>query len=396
MGEEKKDLDILDYFLIIVRWKKFLIIQSISVFVLAYLMIYLFIPPQYDSTALIIPSQQEQLSGITSLLKNFSNLPIGLGNIGQNNNIDRYKTIIYSRTNLDSVIDKFDLRNDYHLKSMEKTEKQLTNNITAEETKEGAFSITVRASSRKKAMEITNYIVNQLNKTMIDLSVRKSRDNRIFLGDRYNEIKANLKNAEDSLKLFQKRSGMLEAENQTKAIVEEYSKMEADLATKQIGLSVLKKIYGENSPQAKNQAITVEEFKSKLEALQSGKQGSPILLPLSSLPDKVVNYLRYYRDVKIYTSMLEFIIPLFEQAKFDEQKDVPVLQVIDYGVPPEKKSYPPRILFSAIITVIILLFTIFFLIVKDRIQNTTNPKLLELKQELKMTKKKKIASGKEN
>ena len=281
MDAEKRGLDILDFFLIAAKSKKKLLILTFTILIISYIAIYFFIPPQYDSTALIIPSQQEQFGGISSLLKNVGNLPMGIGNISQNNDIEMYKTIIYSSTNLNKVIEKFDLLKDYELTSKEKAKKILTKNITADETDENAFLIKVRASSPQMAAEITNYLVDQLNESVINLNVRKARDNRIFLGERYNEIKENLKNAEDSLRLFQKRSGILEVENQTKATIEEYSKLESELATKQIELSVLKEIMGEDAPQVKNQSIAVREFKKSLENLQSGKIINPLLMSLT-------------------------------------------------------------------------------------------------------------------
>ena len=388
MDAEKRGLDILDFFLIVAKSKKILLILAVTIFIISYIAIYLFIPPLYDSTALIIPSKQEQFGGISSLLKNVGNLPMGIGNISQNNDIEMYKTIIYSSTNLNKVISQFDLLKDYDLTSIEKAKKILTKNITAEETDENAFLIKVRASSPQKAAEMTNYLVDQLNESVINLNVRKARDNRIFLSERYNEIKENLKNAEDSLRVFQKKSGVLEVENQTKATIEEYSKMESELATKQIELIVLKEIMGENAPQVKNQSIAVREFKKSLENLQSGKKNNPLLMSLNSLPDKAVKYLRYYRDVKIFTSMLEFIIPLYEQAKFDEQKEIPILQVIDDGVPPEKKSYPSRVLFSIIITISLILFSLLFIIIKEILQKSTDPKIAMIKKELKIFKSK--------
>lgn len=388
MDVEKRGLDILDFFLIVAKAKKVLLILAFTIFIISYITIYFFIPPQYDSTALIIPSQQEQFGGISSLLKNVGNLPMGIGNISQNNDIEMYKTIIYSSTNLNKVIKKFDLLKDYDLTSIEKARKILTKNITADETDENAFFIKVRTNSPQKAAEMTNYLVEQLNESVINLNVRKARDNRIFLSERYSEIKENLKNAEDSLRFFQKKSGVLEVENQTKATIEEYSKMESDLATKQIELTVLKEIMGEDAPQVKNQSIAVREFKKSLEDLQSGKENNPLLISLNSLPDKAVKYLRYYRDVKIYTSMLEYIIPLYEQAKFDEQKEIPILQVIDFGVPPENKSYPSRALFSFIITISSILFFLLFIIIKEILHKSNDPKIALIKNEFKFFKSK--------
>ena len=151
---------------------------------------------------------------------------------------------------------------------------------------------------------------------------------------------------------------------------------------------VFKKLFGESTPQYKNQQIEVEEFKKKLDELQSGEQKSALLIPLNSLPDKAVNYLRYYRNVKIYNSMLEFVVPLYEQAKFEEQKEIPILQVIDYGVPPEKRSYPPRILFALIISCAVLFIVYLFLLMGEILQNSSNPKIALIKRELKFAKHK--------
>ncbi|HQF41978.1 MAG TPA: Wzz/FepE/Etk N-terminal domain-containing protein, partial [Ignavibacteriaceae bacterium] len=332
MNNEQNRIDILDILLFIAQWKKFLIFQFIGVFILSYIVIYFFITPQYDATTLIIPSKQDQVTGFGSFLKNLSGLPLGLSSFSQSSDVERYKTIIYSRTNLDRIIKQFDLLKDYNLSSMEKAEKELKENIWVEDTKDDALTIKVRANSPNKAAQMANFIVEQLNQTVIDLNIRKSRENKVFLGDRYEEIKINLKNAEDSLKHFQKSSNLFELENQSKATIEEYSKLEAELARKQIELTVMKQILGNDVPEVRNQEIAVKEFKDKIDKIKAGKENNPILIPIKSLPDKGVKYLRYLRDVKIYTTMLEYIIPLYEQAKFDEQKQIPIIQIIDYAV----------------------------------------------------------------
>jgi capsule polysaccharide export protein KpsE/RkpR len=386
--EEKRRIDILDLFLIVAKSKKVLLFTFVAVFLLSYLAIYFFIPAQYDSTALIIPSKQDQFSGMTSLLKNISSLPIGVGDFTQSNEVDQFKTIIYSRTNLYKIIEIFDLQKDYNLKSMEKAAKILTSNITADETEDNAFFIKVRASTPEKSADITNFIIEQLNVTIINLNIKKSRDNKIFLAERYNEIKTNLENAEDSLKIFQKKSGVLEIENQTKATIDEYSKMEAELASKEIELAVMKRFLGDNSPKIISQSIAINELKNTIENLQSGRKNNSLLMPLNSLPSNALKYLRYYRNVKIYSSMLEFIIPLYEQAKFDEQKNVPILQIIDYAIPPEKKSYPSRMLYAFIISVITILLTISFIFIKELLDSTTDSKVLLIKKEFNFFKKK--------
>ena len=120
---EYRGLDSFDYLLLIVRWKKILITLALFIGFISYLLIYFFIPAQYDSTSLIIPSQENQSLGISSLLKNFSDLPFDIGGLSSNSNVDMYNTVIYSRSNLEKIIEKFDLYREYGLNSMEKTIK---------------------------------------------------------------------------------------------------------------------------------------------------------------------------------------------------------------------------------------------------------------------------------
>lgn len=379
---EKRNFDILDYLLLIIQKKSLFLILTVTVFVVSYISIYFFIPAQFDSTALIVISDSDQMGGLASLMKSFSSLPVSIPGLKSSTNTDVFTTIIYSRTNIENVIRKFGLYEEYGYDTMEKTIKELKENIKADETKQLAYTITVRDRSPQKASDMVNYIVEQLNKTLIELNIAKSKDNRLFLEKRYDDIKTSLKTAEDSLVLYQKESGILQVENQAKVSFEAYSRLEADLASKQIEYSIINKLYGETSPQATSANISVKEYENKLNEIKNGKDKSGSILPLKNLPQNSMKYLRHFRDVTIYNKMLEFIIPLYEQSRFEEQKNIPVLQIIDRGIPAEKKSYPPRSLFALLITLFLMVAFLGILAGNDIFKNSTNPKLILLKKNL--------------
>lgn len=375
MSEEKRSLEILDYLLIILKWKKFLIIFSLSILICSYLSIYFLITPKFDSKALIIASKNSDVGGISSLLRSFSDLPISIPGFSSDSNMDIFTTIIYSRTTLEKVIKRFDLYNLYELNSIEKTIETISDNITAEETKQGAYEIIIRDKDPNRASDMANYLIELLNNTLIEINIAKAHENNIFIGKRFEEIRTNLKNAEDSLMYYQNKSGIYFADEQAKTSIVEYSKLEAELAAKQIKLSILTRIYGHNSPQANNSKIAVEEYENKLNDFKSGKINGQLLLAIKGLPIITMRYYRFHREVEIQTKMLEFIIPLFEQTKFEEQKKIPMLKVIDAAVPAEEKAFPPRILFSLIFTMIILSVVVFFIILKEIINSSDNPKV---------------------
>jgi tyrosine-protein kinase Etk/Wzc len=378
---EYKQLDLQDYLIFLNKWKKKLILIFCIVLLASYITIYFTIPEKFDASSTIIPSEGGGINGFASLMKNFSGLPLNLSGLGKSQGVNFYNTIIYSRTNLEKVIRKFDLYKEYNLHSWEYTLKELTKNITTNESESDAYQITVRGSSRQQAADMANYCVDQLNKTVIQLNVQKSHDNRVFIQTRYDEIRQNLSMSEDSLKIFQKKSNFYSALDQGKAMIESYSKLESNLQVKQLEYSIFKKIYGSETPITKNAQITLDEYESQLKSLKNDNSGNNVLLPIHSLPDNALNFFRLTRNIKIYETMLEFIVPVLEEAKFDEQKNVPMLQVIDKAVPPEKRSYPKRVVTSLAISLFVSFIFLLILTVRELIKNSTNEKIIYLRKE---------------
>jgi len=351
----------------------------------SYLLVYFLLPSQFDSKTTIVAVEEEGLNPISSITKSMGNFPIaslGLGQFSASDKYDLFTTIILSRTNLEKIIKEFDLMQDYGIESLEKTVKALKANINLDVTTEMAFEIKVRASSPEKSLEIAKFLLSEVNSSVIDLNVRKSREKREFLEERYKEISSNLASAEDSLMLYQKRSGIMEPENQIKATIEALTNLESEVALKEVELAVLEKTYGANAPTTINAKIGLEEFRKELNLLMKiGKKESSIV-PLSAIPQKSLQYFRYFRDVEIYQAMLEFIIPLYEQSRFEEIKDVPVIQIIDYPSLPEKKAYPPRTIYALLMSFFVVFFTSSYLMVKENLTASQNPKVQFIRYEL--------------
>ncbi|MDP3830859.1 MAG: hypothetical protein Q8Q47_06290, partial [Ignavibacteriaceae bacterium] len=207
-----------------------------------------------------------------------------------------------------------------------------------------------------------------------ELKTQKSKNNRVFLEERLAEVKLNLKNAEDSMKVFQEQSGMLNAESQIKGIFEVYTSLEAELITKQVQLSIFEKLYDKESPILNRARTELQEYETKIKEIKSKGQPQSILLSKGSIPAKTIEYLRHYRNVEINSAILEFVLPLYEQSKFEEQKDIPILQVVDYAVPAQKKSYPPRTLFALMITVFVFFTSCLVIFLREVISKSNNEK----------------------
>ncbi len=363
-----KNRNILHFFALLVKYKRPLIITFIITAFISYLTIYFLIEEKFDASATIIPIQENTISPIAGFLKD---LPIDITGSGfSNTDMSMYSTIIYSRTLLENVIQKFNLIRVYRLDTSqvdykEKALKTLKDNLSAKETDNNAYEITVRANDPKLAAEMTNYVIGELNDRIIDLKISKSRQNKQFLEARLDEIKGKLKQSEDSLMIFQKKSGLLAADEQIKGIMDAYSTLETGLIEKQIEKSISQKIMSKDDPRLQNIEIAEKQYQEILKNVKtSGRDDSPFLA-LSSLPQKAVDYYRLLRTVEINNKLLEFTMPLYEQAKFEEQKDIPVLQVVDYAVPPAKKSFPPRLIITLSITIGVMFLVLIFILIRE-------------------------------
>ncbi len=378
-----KEFHLLDYVNFAIRRKEmFLAVFMISL-VVVYLGVFFFVEEEYESTAVLIPRGEESTSLASGLLRSMKGMSLGLGSRTPRSEMDLYSTIIYSRTMMEDIIKTFGLIETYDLDTldvehMEKAIKRLRKEVFTHETEEWSFMITARATTAARSADITNTILKKMNERIVALNTDRSRQNRIFLEKRLVEVRQQLKTAEDSLRTYQERTGLMDAKKQLEGIVTAHATLEAELAAKRIQEGILERMYDRESPQVREAQMQISAFEGKLVELRSKSVPGSTLLPLKTLPRTAVEYLRRYREVEINNLILEFVTPLYEQAKLDEAKDYPVLQVIDYAIPPAKKSYPPRVLFSLIGALSVTLLVYVFLLIRDALDHTEDQKLKSL------------------
>jgi uncharacterized protein involved in exopolysaccharide biosynthesis len=89
------------------------------------------------------------------------------------------------------------------------------------------------------------------------------------------------------------------------------------------------------------------------------------------MPDLGGEYIRRFRGVEIQYKILQFITPLYEQAKVEEKRQTPSVLILDNAVPAERKAKPKVSLYtllSFIISTGIALFLVFSFVGMKRLQ----------------------------
>lgn len=355
--KEKVGSSLLEFISVLVKYRWFLFwfvfISSTGAGLYALLS-----PKWYEATASVfIAEKQDMLSAISGL----SSLAKGVGAAkslsaltGGNDEADKFKAILKSGVVTMDVIKKFNLREEYGYEDdyMYKTLKEWESNLVVEMQEEGNFTITVYDKNPQKAADIANYLVQKLNEINTKLTVANAKANREFVEKRYFQNLEDIRTLEEKMKTFQEKYGVIAVPEQIEATVKSMSSIYVDLYKKEVEFNVMKQTYGPDHPMVSTSKIEMTELKKKIEQLNNGSDASQkdvkLLIPFKQAPSLGNEYLKIYRNLEIQYKILEFIQPLYEQAKVEEARNTPSVLVLDYAGPAEKKSKPKISLYMLI------------------------------------------------
>ncbi len=384
----RDDFHLIDFMEFVVKRKRNFMSIFILSLILSYAGIYLFVEEKFDATAMIVPQEDNTMALGGSLMRNVKALSLSSGKTSGNPQIDLFKTIISSRSMMEDIIRQFNLIKVYKIDTndVERTEeaiKLLRSYLTMAETDEEAFMITVRSNNRQRSADMANFIVQKLNARIIELQIAQAKDKRMFLANRVAEITAQLHASEDSMKIFQEKTGLLDLKSQLPEVLKAYTMFETELNAKEIQKNILERLYGGKSSQVEEIGIQINEYQKKLQGLQSKTNTGSVILPIKKIPQTSVEFLRLYRNVEINNMILEYIYPLYEQSKIEEEKNCAVVGIIDNAVPPVKKSFPPRVLLALICALSLTVIMTFYYLMQELLWKDVDLRWKALVEELR-------------
>jgi uncharacterized protein involved in exopolysaccharide biosynthesis len=350
-SHEHRSVSFLDIVALILKWKK-LIVWNMVVITGATIIISFFLPKYYKSTSSILPSEKNDLlsglGGAAALLKNFSSSPIS--RIAGKQTID-FMGILNSRSAMDSVINRFDLIRVYDVEnaSREKTIKRLRENVEFTLKEDNTVVIDVFDQDPARAAAMANYFAEMLSSISNRMMGQQARLNKEFILGRLVETEQKLKTSEEALRSYQEKHSSLiipaDAQESMKGIAELY----AQSAKNEIAISVFKRNYGAGNEQLKLLSVEQEELNKRLK----------------HIPQVGLEYLRLYREMLIQQKIFEFLVPMLEQARIEENKDLPIVMVLDSAIVSEKPDKPSKRIYASVALVVSIFISILMIAVME-------------------------------
>lgn len=277
-----------------------------------------------------------------------------------------YENILTSRRSVEAAIIRFKLNDEWEYKYMQDAIKNFREEVLTitKDRISGLITIGVFDENPDRAKEMVDFLIFQLTKIYTELTVQNAKNNRQFIESRYEIVKEDLKKAEDSLKVFQTLYG-ISPDLTVQAAVKAEIEIESQIASEEVKLDILRKILTSDQAEIQAQEEKILALRKQLTEIQTSSSNENSL-SLKGKPDVVMNFLRLKRDVEIQNKILSFILPLYEQAKIEENKEIPPVVVLDPSFIPEKKAKPKRLQIVFIVIVIAFIFSYLWFFVKDR------------------------------
>ncbi len=318
---------------------------------------------QYQSSTQLMAPDTQPNSGLLMALAsgggggNGGLGALAAGLLGGRSSGEEFVAILRSRTVLDRLVQRFDLKKIYRVKLDEEARKELNDNTTIEtDRKSGVISLVVTDRDPQRSRAIAQAYVEELDRLVAELSTSAARRERIFLEGRLSAVKVDLDQAARNFSQFASKSGAIDIAEQGKAMVGSAATLQGESIAVESELKGLEQIYSPNNVRVRTARARLAELQRQLGKLdgQDGSNtsqapaaddGSTSQYPsIRQLPILGVTYFDLYRQAKIQESVYEALTKEYEMAKVEEAKEIPTVKVLDPPNLPEKKSFPPRLL----------------------------------------------------
>lgn len=344
-GDE--EISLMDLCIVLAERKR-TILWIASAFLLLSIAVSLILPKRYTASVTLLPPQQSPSlsSALAAQLGNLGGMSsLTSTGLGLKNPNDVYVGLLKSRTVEDAVIQRFELRQEYHERFLEDARKALEKKVSIDgSSKDTLIRVFVQDGDPNRAADLANGYVQEYRKFSEHLAITEASQRRLFFERQLEATKNELAAAEEALKVTQQKTGVIQLDSQARALIESAASLRAQVAATEVQIQAMRTYAtSENAEliQAEQRLAGLRDQLARLGG--AGSSGSDeIIVSKGRVSQASLEYVRKLRDVKYFETIFEILARQLEAAKLDEAKQGAIIQVVDAAVPPQRRSFPKR------------------------------------------------------
>lgn len=384
-ANRERGIDVLDLLLVLARNKRALLGIPFLVAVITAL-ISLTMDNVYTSTARILPPQQSSSASL-ALLAQLSGAAAILGSATGARTADLYAGMLKGHTIADKLIQRFKLQERFSKKTVLDTRTTLRSRTEITPGRDGIISVSFDDTDPKLAADIANAYVEELQDLVQGLAITEASQRRVFFEQQLKKARAELADAEGELKKTQEKTGLIQLDQQGRAIIEAIARLRAEIAAKEVQILAARSFATESNPEIVLLRQQLAGLRTELVKLEKSgiNGGGDVLIPTGRVPEAGLEYVRKLRDLKYSEAIFELMAKQYEVARLDEAKDMALIQFVDRAVPPDKKTRPYRSLIVLTMAFITGVMTLLWVLAREataraRRDPETEEKILALRK----------------
>jgi uncharacterized protein involved in exopolysaccharide biosynthesis len=366
---EQDGIDLLGLLMSVAR-EKSMILRATAAAALLSASVALLLPGVYTAKAVILPPQDDR-SGLNSMamgaLAELSGGGGGLGAaLGLENPGDVYIGILKSRSVADALIQRFKLKELYDTDTLVATREALARQVSITGDDGGLINIVFDDEEAARAAAIANGYVEELDRLTRQIAITEAAQRRLFIERQIGLTQDKLAQAEEALKRTQERTGVIDLDNQGRAIIEAVAELRAKAAAKEVQIAGMRSFATAANPdliRVRQELAGLQSQIARMERHDIAGNGD-IMVATGRMPEAGLEYLRKLREMKYQQAVYEMLAKQYEIARVDETRNSVVIQVVDPAVALDEETGPRRGLIVLLATVFTLILAVMWALVR--------------------------------
>ena len=221
---------------------------------------------------------------------------------------------------------------------------------------------------------MANAWVDELRALNLHLALTEAAQRRTFFEQRLAAERVDLTNAEVALRQLEQKTGLIQPDAQTRALIGAVADVRAQIAAKQVQLQSMRLYATENNPDVQRAQRELAELQSQFNRLSQTEGGSSaagegsLEVPTGRVAQASFEYLRLARELKYHESLYDFLRGNWKLPALTSRRMRCWCQVVDRAVEPEKKSGPKRLLIVAVTAVLAFVLICLAILVREAVR----------------------------
>lgn len=229
-------------------------------------------------------------------------------------------------------------------------------------SKQGVISIVVELGDARRAADVANAYVEELDRVNQEKSVSRAKNSRLYIESQLETTQKDLSAATKRLAEFQQKNKAVSLENQMQSSIQQAGELKGQIIAKQVEIGVMRQSMKAQNPLVIRAQSELNELKRRYAEFQFGDadvttEDAEFYLPFADVPEVALQLAELIRDVKVQETVWQLLNQQFYQAKIEEARNTPTVQVLDRATPPPFPGSPNKKAFVIVFGLLSIVLT---------------------------------------